>query len=136
MSLSSCSRFSLRVWRLEWPRLVVRRDLTVYRHHLEVNKLNNVLVVLFQIFFEGVEARVSAGVKREEVGFQLAFSKTELRKVIKEYPGKEVSLAPASCSSSCCSVSQLQNTLEGQPSMCSTHTRTCTSAGTLHRVRG
>ncbi|KAK7097986.1 exocyst complex component 1-like isoform X2 [Littorina saxatilis] len=42
------------------------------------------------IFFEGVEARVAAGVKREEVGFQLAFSKTELRKVIKEYPGKEV----------------------------------------------
>ncbi|KAK7495288.1 hypothetical protein BaRGS_00013470 [Batillaria attramentaria] len=42
------------------------------------------------IFFEGVEARVAAGVKREEVGFQLAFSKQELRKVIKEYPGKEV----------------------------------------------
>ena len=59
MSLSSCFRFSLRVWRLEWPRLVVRRDLTVYRHHLEVNKLNNVIVVLFQIFFEGVEARVA-----------------------------------------------------------------------------
>lgn len=42
------------------------------------------------MFFEGVEARVAAGVKREEVGFQLAFSKLELRKVIKEYPGKEV----------------------------------------------
>ncbi|XP_025088337.1 exocyst complex component 1-like isoform X2 [Pomacea canaliculata] len=42
------------------------------------------------IFFEGVEARVAAGVKREEVGFQLAFSKQELRKVIREYPGKEV----------------------------------------------
>ena len=35
---------------------------------------------------------MAAGVKREEVGFQLAFSKTELRKVIKEYPGKEVSV--------------------------------------------
>ncbi|XP_076446278.1 exocyst complex component 1-like isoform X2 [Babylonia areolata] len=42
------------------------------------------------IFFEGVEARVAAGVARADVGFQLAFSKTELRKVIKEYPGKEV----------------------------------------------
>ena len=36
---------------------------------------------------------MAAGVKWEEVGFQLAFSKTELRKVIKEYPGKEVSIA-------------------------------------------
>ncbi|XP_052825390.1 exocyst complex component 1 [Octopus bimaculoides] len=42
------------------------------------------------IFFEGVESRVAAGVKMEEVGYQLAFSKQELRKVIKEYPGKEV----------------------------------------------
>ncbi|CAE1251875.1 EXOC1 [Acanthosepion pharaonis] len=41
-------------------------------------------------FFEGVESRVAAGVKMEEVGYQLAFSKQELRKVIKEYPGKEV----------------------------------------------
>ncbi|BFZ14807.1 hypothetical protein BsWGS_17846 [Bradybaena similaris] len=41
-------------------------------------------------FFEGVEARISAGVKPEEVGYQLAFSKQELRKLIKEYPGKEV----------------------------------------------
>ncbi|XP_077983719.1 exocyst complex component 1-like isoform X2 [Glandiceps talaboti] len=41
-------------------------------------------------FFEGIEARVAQGVKEEEVGYQLAFSKQELRKVIKEYPGKEV----------------------------------------------
>uniref|UniRef100_A0A0B6ZCF6 Exocyst complex component Sec3 PIP2-binding N-terminal domain-containing protein n=1 Tax=Arion vulgaris TaxID=1028688 RepID=A0A0B6ZCF6_9EUPU len=41
-------------------------------------------------FFEGVEARIAAGVKPEEVGYQLAFSKQELRKLIKEYPGKEV----------------------------------------------
>ncbi|KAL5012020.1 hypothetical protein ScPMuIL_010571 [Solemya velum] len=41
-------------------------------------------------FFEGVEGRVASGVKPEEVGFQLAFSKQELRKVIKEYPIKEV----------------------------------------------
>ena len=33
---------------------------------------------------------MAAGVKEEEVGYQLAYSKQELRKVIKEYPGKEV----------------------------------------------
>jgi hypothetical protein len=42
------------------------------------------------VFFEGVQNRVATGVKPEEVGFQLAFSKQELRKVIKEYPVKEV----------------------------------------------
>lgn len=41
-------------------------------------------------FFEGVESKVAQGVKREEVSYQLAFSKQELRKVIKEYPNKEV----------------------------------------------
>ncbi|KAL1429406.1 hypothetical protein MTO96_002455 [Rhipicephalus appendiculatus] len=42
------------------------------------------------LFFEGVQSKVAQGVKEEEVGYQLAFSKQELRKVIKEYPGKEV----------------------------------------------
>ncbi|XP_074649870.1 exocyst complex component 1-like [Tubulanus polymorphus] len=42
------------------------------------------------IFFDGIESRVAAGVKMEEVGYQLAFSKQEVKKVIKEYPGKEV----------------------------------------------
>ncbi|XP_033743453.1 exocyst complex component 1-like isoform X1 [Pecten maximus] len=42
------------------------------------------------VFFDGVQNRVASGVKPEEVGYQLAFSKQELRKVIKEYPGKEV----------------------------------------------
>lgn len=42
------------------------------------------------MFFEGIEAKVASGVKEEEVGYQLAFSKQELRKVLKEYPGKEV----------------------------------------------
>ncbi|XP_064489589.1 exocyst complex component 1-like [Ornithodoros turicata] len=41
-------------------------------------------------FFEGVQNKVAQGVKEDEVGYQLAFSKQELRKVIKEYPGKEV----------------------------------------------
>ncbi|XP_042208281.1 exocyst complex component 1-like [Homarus americanus] len=41
-------------------------------------------------FFDGVTNKVASGVKESEVGYQLAFSKQELRKVIKEYPGKEV----------------------------------------------
>lgn len=47
----------------------------------------------FQHFFEGVKARVAQGVKEEEVSFQLAYSKQELRKVIEKYPGKEVKRA-------------------------------------------
>ena len=43
-----------------------------------------------QIFFEGVQERINAGVKADEVGYQLAFSKQELRKCIKEYPVKEI----------------------------------------------
>ncbi|KAG8178072.1 hypothetical protein JTE90_007057 [Oedothorax gibbosus] len=42
------------------------------------------------LFFEGVENKVAQGVKENEIGYHLAFSKQELRKVIKEYPGKEV----------------------------------------------
>jgi len=37
-----------------------------------------------------VEEKLKSGVKEEEVGYLLAFNKTELRKVIKEYPAKEV----------------------------------------------
>ena len=48
---------------------------------------------MFQVFFEGIEAKVASGVKMEEVGYQLAYSKQELRKVIREYPGKEVQIA-------------------------------------------
>ncbi|KFO93155.1 Exocyst complex component 1, partial [Buceros rhinoceros silvestris] len=44
-------------------------------------------------FFEGVKARVAQGVKEEEVSFQLAYSKQELRKVIEKYPGKDVKRA-------------------------------------------
>ena len=50
-----------------------------------------VYLLSLQIFFEGVQAKVASGVKEEEVGYQLSYSKQELRKVIKEYPGKEVS---------------------------------------------
>ncbi|XP_073987849.1 exocyst complex component Sec3 isoform X2 [Rhodnius prolixus] len=42
------------------------------------------------IFFEGVQTKVGQGVEKSEISYQMAFSKQELRKVIKEYPGKEV----------------------------------------------
>lgn len=48
------------------------------------------LFISLKHFFEGVEARVAQGIREEEVSYQLAFNKQELRKVIKEYPGKEV----------------------------------------------
>lgn len=51
---------------------------------------DQVRLYALQHFFEGVEARVAQGVREEEVSYQLAFNKQELRKVIKEYPGKEV----------------------------------------------
>ncbi|XP_012272171.1 exocyst complex component 1 [Orussus abietinus] len=42
------------------------------------------------LFFEGVQAKVSAGVKESEISYQMAFSKQELRRVVKEYPAREV----------------------------------------------
>ncbi|XP_067944096.1 exocyst complex component 1-like [Watersipora subatra] len=42
------------------------------------------------LFFEGVEEELKSGVKAEEVGYVLAFNKQKLRKVIKEYPAKEI----------------------------------------------
>ncbi|KAI4485021.1 hypothetical protein M0802_012849 [Mischocyttarus mexicanus] len=42
------------------------------------------------LFFEGVQAKVGAGVKESEINYQIAFSKLELRRVIKEYPAREV----------------------------------------------
>ncbi|XP_071949546.1 exocyst complex component 1-like isoform X2 [Antedon mediterranea] len=41
-------------------------------------------------FFEGVQTLVTQGVKEEEVGFQMAYNKQELRKLIREYTSKEV----------------------------------------------
>uniref|UniRef100_A0A8C4MLK8 Exocyst complex component 1 n=1 Tax=Equus asinus asinus TaxID=83772 RepID=A0A8C4MLK8_EQUAS len=57
-------------------------------HHICTNPL--FLFISLKHFFEGVEARVAQGIREEEVSYQLAFNKQELRKVIKEYPGKEV----------------------------------------------
>jgi len=42
------------------------------------------------LFFEGVQAKVGQGVKESEIGYQMAFSKQELRKVIGLYPTREV----------------------------------------------
>ncbi|KAF3691189.1 Exocyst complex component 1 Exocyst complex component Sec3 [Channa argus] len=63
-----------------------------YTDHLQSYVINSLGQPLEKLnhFFEGVEARVAQGVREEEVSYQLAFSKQELRKVIKEYPGKEV----------------------------------------------
>ncbi|XP_062502938.1 exocyst complex component 1-like isoform X2 [Corticium candelabrum] len=41
-------------------------------------------------FFDGIEDLVASGIKYEEVGYQLAFNKAELRKNVKEYPGERV----------------------------------------------
>ncbi|XP_052076459.1 exocyst complex component 1-like, partial [Mytilus californianus] len=40
-----------------------------------------------------LESKIASGVIPEEVGYQLAFSKQELRKVIKDYSGKEVNIS-------------------------------------------
>ncbi|XP_036378131.1 exocyst complex component 1 isoform X2 [Megalops cyprinoides] len=63
-----------------------------YTEHLQAYVITSLGQPLEKLnhFFEGVEARVAQGVREEEVSYQLAFSKQELRKVIKEYPGKEV----------------------------------------------
>ena len=42
------------------------------------------------IFFDGVSARINAGVKEAEISYQLQFSKQELKKVVHAYPGREV----------------------------------------------
>ncbi|XP_016986058.1 exocyst complex component 1 [Drosophila rhopaloa] len=41
-------------------------------------------------FFEGVQLKVAQGVKETEISYQMAFSKQELRKVIAQYPAREV----------------------------------------------
>ena len=43
-----------------------------------------------QLFFEGVEGLIAGGTKAEEVGYRLDYSRNELKKCSKEYPGKEV----------------------------------------------
>ncbi|XP_067000465.2 exocyst complex component 1 isoform X2 [Anabrus simplex] len=47
-------------------------------------------LIKLNVFFEGVLAKVAQGVKESEISYQLAYSKQELRKVIREYPAREV----------------------------------------------
>lgn len=49
-----------------------------------------ILKISFQLFFEGVQTKVSQGVKETEISYQMAYSKQELRKVINQYPAREV----------------------------------------------
>uniref|UniRef100_A0A4W6CK36 Exocyst complex component 1 n=1 Tax=Lates calcarifer TaxID=8187 RepID=A0A4W6CK36_LATCA len=68
---------------------------TIFRNAERRGDLDKAYVKLIRAVFmngktSGVEARVAQGVREEEVSYQLAFNKQELRKVIKEYPGKEV----------------------------------------------
>ncbi len=43
-----------------------------------------------QTFFEGVEGLIATGTKVDEVGYRLDYSRNELKKCVREYPGKEV----------------------------------------------
>ncbi|KAK3516491.1 hypothetical protein QTP70_019877 [Hemibagrus guttatus] len=79
----------LKISCLETERKEAKQKYTDHRQYYVINSLGQPLDKLNQ-FFEGVEARVAQGVREEEVSYQLAFNKQELRKVIKEYPGKEV----------------------------------------------
>ncbi|XP_028857297.1 exocyst complex component 1 isoform X2 [Denticeps clupeoides] len=79
----------LKISCLEAERREAKHKYTDYLQAYVINSLGQPLEKLNH-FFEGVEARVAQGVREEEVSYQLAFNKQELRKVIKEYPGKEV----------------------------------------------
>ncbi|XP_051581198.1 exocyst complex component 1-like isoform X5 [Myxocyprinus asiaticus] len=80
---------SLKISCLEAERKEAKQKYTEHLQFYVINSLGQPLEKLNH-FFEGVEARVAQGVREEEVSYQLAFNKQELRKVIKEYPGKEV----------------------------------------------
>ncbi|KAM8890573.1 exocyst complex component 1 isoform X6 [Synchiropus splendidus] len=79
----------LKISCLDAERREAKHKYTDHRQSYVINSLGQPLEKLNH-FFEGVEARVAQGVREEEVSYQLAFNKQELRKVIKEYPGKEV----------------------------------------------
>ncbi|XP_026088782.1 exocyst complex component 1-like isoform X1 [Carassius auratus] len=80
---------SLKISCLDAERKDAKQKYTEHLQSYVINSLGQPLEKLNH-FFEGVEARVAQGVREEEVSYQLAFNKQELRKVIKEYPGKEV----------------------------------------------
>mmetsp|Transcript_22679 Transcript_22679/g.68296 ORF Transcript_22679/g.68296 Transcript_22679/m.68296 type:complete len:850 (+) Transcript_22679:54-2603(+) len=70
-----------------------REDVTAkYRTalHVFVQSIPSRPMEKLSIFFEKIERLIDAGTAPHEVGFKMAFSKAELRKVIALYPGKEV----------------------------------------------
>eukprot|EP00062_Callorhinchus_milii_P008304 gi/632950843/ref/XP_007890958.1/ PREDICTED: exocyst complex component 1 isoform X3 [Callorhinchus milii] len=79
----------LKIACLEIERKEAKQKYTEYLQAYVIYSLGQPLEKLNH-FFEGIEARVAQGIREEEVSYQLAFNKQELRKVIKEYPGKEV----------------------------------------------
>jgi hypothetical protein len=44
----------------------------------------------FKLFFEGVQQKIQQGIKESDISYQNAYSKQELRKVISQYPAREV----------------------------------------------
>lgn len=53
-------------------------------------KITHFETLTLQLFFEGVQGKVAQGVKESEISYQVAYSKQELRRVIREYPAREV----------------------------------------------
>uniref|UniRef100_A0A671PYF9 Exocyst complex component 1 n=1 Tax=Sinocyclocheilus anshuiensis TaxID=1608454 RepID=A0A671PYF9_9TELE len=84
---------SLKISCLELERKEAKQKYTEHLQSYVINSLDMKLKCAWTINVFGfflLEARVAQGVREEEVSYQLAFNKQELRKVIKEYPGKEV----------------------------------------------
>lgn len=65
-------------------------ELILKQDYFHLYLVPNLYMLFLQVFFEGVQAKVGAGVKESEISYQMAFSKQELRRVIKEYPAREV----------------------------------------------
>ena len=48
------------------------------------------LVFIFSTFFSGVKQSLSSAVREEEIGFQINYSRSVLKGILKQYPLKEV----------------------------------------------
>lgn len=55
-----------------------------------VNKVVGLPIEKLRKFFEGVEDCIASGVKMEDVGYQIAYNRQELKNIIKEYTTKEI----------------------------------------------
>ncbi|XP_048400001.1 exocyst complex component 1-like isoform X1 [Stegostoma tigrinum] len=88
----SCFLSELKIHSLEERKKEASQKYSEHRDLYVTKYLGRPLEKL-NIFFDGVKARIAQGVKENEVSYQLAFSKQELRKVIEKYQGKEVKKA-------------------------------------------